>query len=158
MDAEFWVGAAFVVFVALVGKKLYGMITENLDKRAEAIRKELDEAVRLREEAQTLLAGYQRKQRAAADEAEAILEQAKAEAARLREDAARDLALSLERRAAQAEAKIAQAESQAVAEVRALAVDVAVAAARRLIADNLDPAGAAKLNDAAIAEVEDKLH
>jgi F-type H+-transporting ATPase subunit b len=157
-DATFWVAVAFVAFVALVGKKVYTFAAEALDKRAEAIRNELDEAVRLREEAQALLASYQRKQRSAESEAEEIVEHAKAEAARLAEQAETDLAAALERRTRMAEDKIAQAEAQAVAEVRDLAVDMAVKAARQLITENLDQTKAAGLVDEAIADLGKKLH
>jgi F-type H+-transporting ATPase subunit b len=157
-DATFWVGLGFIVFVALVAKKVYGLATDGLDKRAEKIRGEIDEATRLREEAQALLASYERKQRDAVNEATAIVEQAKAEAVRIREAAEADLAASLERRTRLAENKIAQAEAQAVAEVRGLAVDVALRATRRLIADNLDDARAQALADDALGEVETKLN
>jgi F-type H+-transporting ATPase subunit b len=157
-DATFWVAIAFVAFVALIGKRVYVMIVAGLDKRAQAIRDELDEAVRLREEAQALLAGYQRKQRDALSEAEEILEHAKAEAAHLAEQAERDLEAALERRIKQAEEKIAQAEAQAVAEVRDLAVDVAIEATRQLIADNLDETKTTTLVDEAIADLDKKLH
>ena len=157
-DATFWVAIAFVAFIALVGKRVYAMITAGLDKRAEAIRTELDEAVRLREEAQALLAGYQRKQRDAVGEAEEIVEHAKAEAAHLAEQAEKDLEAALERRIKQAEEKIAQAEAQAVAEVRDLAVDVAIEATRQLIAKNLDETKTTTLVDEAIADLDEKLH
>lgn len=157
-DATFWVAIAFVAFIALVGKRVYAMITAGLDKRSEAIRTELDEAVCLREEAQALLAGYQRKQRDAVSEAEEILEHAKTEAAHLAEQAEKDLEAALERRIKLAEEKIAQAEAQAVAEVRDLAVDVAIEAARQLIARNLDETKTTTLVDEAIADLEKKLH
>ena len=157
-DATFWVAIAFVVFIALVGKRVYLMITAGLDKRADAIRNELDEAVRLREEAQALLAGYQRKQRDAVGEAEEILEHAKVEAAHLAEQAEKDLEAALERRIKLAEEKIARAEAQAVAEVRDLAVDVAIQAAHQLIADNLDETKTTTLVDEAIADLDKKLH
>ncbi len=157
-DATFWVAIAFVAFVALIGKRVYVMIIAGLDKRAQAIRDELDEAVRLREEAQALLAGYQRKQRDAVGEAEEIVEHAKAEAAHLAEQAEKDLEAALERRIKQAEEKIAQAEAQAVAEVRDLAVDVAIEATRQLIADNLDETKTTTLVDEAIADLDSKLH
>lgn len=157
-DPTFWVGLAFVVFVAGIAKMAYKMIAESLDKRAERIRAELDEAVRLREEAQTLLAGYQRKQRDAVTEAEEIVEHAKAEAKRLAEQAEKDLEAAMERRTQLAEAKIAQAEAQAISEVRNLAVDVAIRATRRLIAENMDETRAQATVDQAIAELEGKLH
>ncbi len=157
-DAEFWVAVAFVLFVAAVARKGYRFITKGLDARAARIEAELEEAVRLREEAQALLAGYQRKQRDAARDAEEIVEHAKAEAARAAEQMERDLEAALARRTRLAESKIAQAEAQALAEVRDLAVDAAIGAARRLIAENMDEGGDEKLVDEAIAELGDKLH
>ncbi len=158
MDASFWVAVAFVLFVALIAKRGYRFITEGLDKRAGRIKTELDEAVRLREEAQALLAGYQRKQRDAVSEAEEIVERARREAARIAEQAEQDLAAALERRTRLAEAKISQAEAQALAEVRNQAVDMALAATRRLMAENLDQSRAEALIDEAIAELGDKLN
>ncbi len=157
MDASFWVAVAFVLFVALIAKRGYKFITEGLDKRAGRIKTELDEAVRLREEAQALLAGYQRKQRDAVRDAEEIVERAKREAARIAEQAEEDLAAALERRTRVAEVKISQAEAQALAEVRNQAVDMALAATRRLMAENLDQSRAEVLIDEAIAELGDKL-
>ncbi len=158
MDASFWVAVAFVLFVALIAKRGYQFITEGLDKRAGRIKTELDEAVRLREEAQALLAGYQRKQRDAVRDAEEIVERAKREAARIAEQAEEDLAAALERRTRVAEVKISQAEAQALAEVRNQAVDMALAATRRLLAENLDQSRAEALIDEAIAELGDKLN
>ncbi len=158
MDASFWVAVAFVLFVALIAKRGYQFITVGLDKRAGRIKTELDEAVRLREEAQALLAGYQRKQRDAVRDAEEIVERAKREAARIAEQAEEDLAAALERRTRLAEAKISQAEAQALAEVRNQAVDMALAATRRLMAENLDQSRAETLIDEAIAELGDKLN
>lgn len=158
MDASFWVAAAFVLFVALIAKRGYKFITEGLDKRAGRIKTELDEAVRLREEAQALLAGYQRKQRDAVRDAEEIVERARREAARIAEQAEEDLAAALERRTRVAEIKISQAEAQALAEVRNQAVDMALAATRRLLAENLDQSRAEALIDEAIAELGDKLN
>ncbi len=157
MDATFWVALAFVLFVALIGKKGYQLITQALDQRAQRIKTELDEAVRLREEAQALLAGYQRQQRDAVGEAEEIVERAKAAAVRIAEQAEIDLAAALERRTRLAEIKISQAESQALAEVRNLAVDMALAATRRLMDENLDENRAEALIDEAIAELGGKL-
>lgn len=158
MDASFWVAVAFVLFVALIAKRGYKFITEGLDKRAGRIKTELDEAVRLREEAQALLAGYQRKQRDAVRDAEEIVERARREAARIAAQAEEDLAAALERRTRVAEIKISQAEAQALAEVRNQAVDMALAATRRLLAENLDQSRAEALIDEAIAELGDKLN
>lgn len=158
-DATFWV---LVTSVAFVGLLFYfgvpALITSALDKRADDIRNELDEARKLREEAQQVLASYQRKQRDAEKEAEAIIDQAQAEAERLAVETQAALAQQVERRTKLAEEKIGQAEVQALQEVRAIAADVAVAAARRIIEEKLDDTKAARLIEKSITEVQSKLH
>jgi F-type H+-transporting ATPase subunit b len=157
-DPEFWVLIAFVIAIALVWRKATAGISQSLDARAARIKAELDEAQRLREEAQQALATYQRKQRDALKEAEAIVNHARAEAERFGEQARRDLEAAIERRRRQAEDKIAQAEAKAVAEVRAAAVDVAMAAARRIIGQSVDAARGARLIDDAIHALPQRLH
>src|SRR5512145_52030 len=123
--AEFWVAVAFVAFLLILAYyKVPALIAKALDDRADAIRKELDEARRLREEAQSLLADYQRKHRNAGQEAEAIVEQARREAEAFSAETRKALAETVERRRRQAEEKIARAEAQAVEDVRAAAVDM----------------------------------
>ncbi len=130
----FWVLVAFLTFVALViYYKVPAIIGKMLDDRADAIRKELDEARKLREDAQALLADYQRKAREAESEARSIIDQAKREAEALAVDARKSLAESVERRSKIAEEKIARAEAQALSEVRATAVDTAISAANELL-------------------------
>ena len=157
-SAEFWVAVAFVAFVAIVVRFGYRRIINALDTRAASIKHELDEAVRLREEAQALLAEYQRKQRDAVEQAEEIVDHAKAEAERLARVAEQDLEADMARRRQLAADKITQAEAEAVAEVRDTAATLAVDAARRLIRDNIDDKGAAKLIDESIGDVPKKLH
>ena len=157
-DPEFWVLVAFIIAVALVWKKAKVAIAGALDERAAKIRAELDEAQRLREEAQSTLALYQRKQRDALKEAEEIVSHARAEAERLAAQAQRDLEAALKRREALAGEKIAQAEQKALAEVRGTAVDVAIAAARKLIAEELAPDKRNALIDDAIAVLPQRLH
>ena len=157
-SGEFWVAVAFVIFVAAIGKLAYTKITQALDKRAATIKQELDEAMRLREETQALLAGYQRQQRDALAQAEEIVAHAHQEATRLAAQAETDLEQDMARRAQRALDKIARAEAQALMEVRGAAAALAVSAARRLIVSSLDEAGADKLIDDAIAELDGKLH
>jgi len=156
--AEFWVFVAFIIFVGLIVWKARGMIASTMDARGERIRSELEEAQRLREEAQALLADYQRKQRDAVQEAEAMLRAAEEEATRVRERAETDLAASIKRREQQALDRIAHAEATAQADVRNLAVDIAVAATRQILAEKLDEARASELVDEAIKEIPGKLH
>ena len=158
-DATFWAFVALVLFLGLmVYLKVPGVVTAALDKRAEAIRKELDEARRLREEAQALLAEYQRKGREAETEAEEIIDQAKREADALGKDAGRRLDEYVVSRTKLAEQKIAQAEAQAIQEVKALSADVAIAAAEKILGAKVKgPAGDA-LIARSIGDVKSKLN
>jgi F-type H+-transporting ATPase subunit b len=157
-DETFWVAVAFVAFIVVLFRPVKRMLLGALDARAAKIRNELDEAVRLREEAQALLARYERQQSEAAEEARGILEHAKEEAGRHSKEAAEALEAALERRRQQALDRIARAEQDAVAEVRGTAVDLAVRAARQLIAERLDEKAQAALVDDAIEDLDKKLH
>lgn len=155
---ETWVAAAFIIFVVLAAKPIGRAIAKALDERAARIKNQLDEARALRDEAEKLLAEHQKKQIAAAKEAEAILTRAREEAERIRQETAANLDAAFARREKMAMDKIAQAEAQAVADVRNQAVDVAMAAAARLLRENVDAAKGDALVDAAIAELDRKLH
>ena len=157
-DPEFWILVAFVVVIVLLWKPAGRAVTKALDDRAEKIRLDLDRAAKLRTDAQALLAEYQQKQRDALKDAEAILTQAKADAERLSAQAAADLDASLKRREQMALQRIAQAEQQALAEVRAAAVDIAIAATGKLLAEKLDAAKQDALVDGAIKELQGKLN
>jgi len=137
-NPETWVALGFVIVIGIL---LYvgapKMVGTMLDARAAGIKAELDEARRLREEAQALLAGYQKRSAEAEREAEAIVAEARAEAERYAADATTALGRQIERRAQQAQDKIAQAEAAAMAEIRGLAADAAAAAAEKLIAARL---------------------
>lgn len=157
--AEFWVGIAFVAFLLiLLYYKVPALIGKALDDRAAAIRKELDEARRLREEAQALLADYQRKHRNAGQEAEAIVEQARREAEAYATETRKSLAEMVERRRKQAEDKIARAEAQAVEDVRAAAVDMAIAAAEKILREKAAGASGAALIDESIRTLKGRLN
>ena len=159
MDNSFWALVALVVLIGVfIWQRVPGMVAKMLDERAEKIAAELEEARRLREEAQTMLASYQRKQREAQAEADDIVEAAKAEAERLVEDTRAELAEQLKRRARLAEDKIAQAEAQAMNEVRAVAADAAVAAARKIISEQIDAGKDASLIDQSINDLSGKLN
>ena len=157
-EAHFWVNIAFLLVVGLAWRPVSRAIAAALDARSAKIKARLDEAQRLREEAQELLAAYQRKQRDAMREAEEIIAHAKAEAERLAQQAARDLEAQLKRREQQAMDRIAQAEAQAVREVQNLAVDVAVAAAQSVIAGSLSSTQATALVDPSIRVLYSSLH
>ena len=157
-DSTFLVALAFVGFVALVLYfGVFGRITAALDARADAIRTELEEARKLREEAQALLAQYQRKRRDAEEEAQEIVSQARHEAERLAADTQKKLAEQVARRTAMAEQKIARAEAQATKDVRDAATEIAIAAAARVIADTADAARQDALIDQSLDEVRQRL-
>ena len=159
MDATFWATVALFIFLAIV---VYigvpGMIGKSLDARSERIRNELEEARRLREEAQTLLADYQRRRKEAEQEAADIVAAARREAETLVVEAKARTDEYVARRSALAEQKIAQAERDAVAEVRSSAVDIAVEAAGRLLADKVDSKADAALFKSALGEVKARLN
>lgn len=159
MDATFWTLVALVIFLGILAyMKVPAMISKSLDARADRIRNELDEARRLREEAQQLLAEYQRKRKEAEKEAADIVAAAKREADMLAEDARQRTEEYVARRAALAETKIAQAERDAVNEVRARAVDIAVEAAGKLLAERVDTKVGGELFKSALKDVRGKMH
>jgi F-type H+-transporting ATPase subunit b len=157
-DPSFWVGLAFLLVVAVTFGKVKAAATSGLDARAAKIRTQIEEARKLREDAQALLAEYQRKQRDAMAEAEKIISAAKAEAARLKVQAEKDLEHALSRRKEQALQRIAQSEAQALTQVRNSAVDAALAAAEAVIAKSLDGAKRDALTEKAIGDLAGKLH
>jgi F-type H+-transporting ATPase subunit b len=158
-EAEFWVAVGFVLVIALlVWKGVPAMVGKMLDARAAAIDAELEEARRLNAEAAALLTDYRKRAAGAEAEAESILAEARAEAARFAEDARKSLAAQIERRAGAARDKIAQAEAAALSEIRGLAADAAIAAAQELIVARLDEARAGKLVESAIKDLGDKLN
>ena len=157
-DPEIWVAAAFLIFVALTAKPIGRAIGRGLDGRAAKIKAQLDEARALRDEAERLLAEHQRKQIAAAKEVEAILARAREEAEHIRRESAASLEAALARREKMALDKITQAEAQAVADVRNHAVDIAMAAAAKLLKEGVDAGTGDELIDSAIKELDRKLH
>jgi F-type H+-transporting ATPase subunit b len=156
-DPEFWVLLAVVVFAIVVWRPARRAVVGALDERATRIRGELEEARKLRDEAEQLLADYRQKEREAAADAQAIIAHARDEAARIATQSTRDLQQSLERRQRLAEERIAQAEAKALDEIRAAAVDVAIAAAREVIVSELDERRGAAMLDAAIAALPQRL-
>ena len=158
LDPHFWVGVAFALVVAIIFRPVTRGIIAGLDARTARIKARIDEAFVLREDAQEMLATYRRKQRDAVKEADDIIAHAKAEAERLSEQAARDLEDSLKRREKMAMDRLAQAEAQAIKEVQDLAVEVAIDAARRVLAGTITADQAATLVDGAIKDLPQKLH
>lgn len=158
-NTDFIVLVSFILFLGvLVYFKVPGLLGGLLDKRAEGIQSDLDEARALREEAQTLLASYERKQKEVQDQADRIVAAARTDAAAAAEQAKADLKTSIERRMASAEDQIAQARASAVRDVRDQAIVIAIAAAKDVIAKQMTAAGGNQLIDDAIAQVDAKLH
>jgi F-type H+-transporting ATPase subunit b len=156
-DPEFWVLVAFVVLIAALWKPAKRMLIGSLDDRATRIREELEAARNLREEAERLLASYRLKQGEGAAEAAAIIAHAKTEADRLAAQSAHDLEEMLRRRQRLAEERIAQEEAKALAEIRGVTVDIAITAARQVIAAELDERRGGALIDTAISALPHQL-
>jgi F-type H+-transporting ATPase subunit b len=159
METENWVAVAFLCFLGLLAYLgAHRKALEAIDARQARIKSELDDARRLREEAQALLAEFERKGREAETEAEAIIAGAKVEAERLAAEAKSRTEDFVARRTKMAEAKIVQAEAQAVADVRAAAADAAVAAAEKILAAAAKGKVAEDLLSAGIEDVKQKLN
>jgi F-type H+-transporting ATPase subunit b len=158
MHAETWVAIAFVVFMGIL---LYigvpKMLAKTLDARADGIKKDIDEARRLKEEAQALLADYKKRRDQADAEAAAIVEQAKREADAISRETQAALEESLKRRTRIAEEKIARAEAQAIADVRSAAIDAAVSASESVIGGKLQSGAGRGLVDQGIRELKGRL-
>ena len=157
-STSFIVTVAFVMFFVFFGKKLFIAVGAMLDDRSDAIKFELDEAARLREEAQDMLADYERKQHEALAEAENIVAAARSEAERLGVEAAKQLESSLKRSEQMAKDRIAQAEAQALQEVRSVAIDVALEATAKILAEDVSGAKAKELINGSIGELGKKLN
>lgn len=151
MDATAWVSLAMAVFIAvLLWKKVPALIGRSLDGKIATIRAQLDEASKLRAEAEALKAEYEAKVAAAAGEAAALKSRAEEEAAQLMDDAQTNATALVARRQKMAEDKITAAERAAIADIRAKAVQAATAAAATLIAQNHDANADRTLVDSAI--------
>ena len=157
--ATFWATVGLVLFLALVVYlKVPAMLAKSLDERAGRITNELDEAKRLRAEAQALLVEYQQKRKEAEAEAAHIVAAAEREAEMLTAEARQKTDEFVARRTALSEQKIKQAETDAINSVRATAVDIAIAAAEKVIAQKADPVTQASLFSKAIGEVKTRLN
>jgi len=152
------VAVALLIFLALVWWKGRGAILGMLDKRSDTIRNQLDEARRLREEAEAMYADIAKKQQEAEATAASIIEEAKAQAARIERESQSALQTTIARRREQALEKIGQAEAEAIREVRAKAVDVAIEATRRVLTAEMAGSQGQAAVDAAIAELPQRLN
>ena len=158
-EAETWVAIAFLCFLGLLAYLgVHRKLIETLDQRQARIKSELDEATRLKQEAQALLAEFERKAHEAEGEAEAIIASAKAEAERLAQEAKTRMEEFVARRTRMAQTKIAQAEAQALADVRSAAADAAVAAAEKILSTAAKGKVAADLLAQGIEDVRKKFN
>ena len=158
-DPGLYVLIAFLIVIGVFARAgVHKMMVSGLDKRAQKIADELNEARKMREEAQELLASYQRRQREAEEEASGIVEQAKKDAARMTQEARAKIADQTERRIKAAEVKIARAEAQAISEVRGQTADLAIEAARIIIRDRMAGGAQGPFIDKAIAGLKEKLN
>ncbi|HCI47659.1 MAG TPA: F0F1 ATP synthase subunit B [Rhodospirillaceae bacterium] len=137
-DTNTWVLLGFLIFVGFIYKRAANIVTTKLDERADNIRKQIEEARTLREEAQAMLAQYQRQQRDAEKAAAELVSEAKVQAEHILKQAQIDAEAAAERQKKMAEARIAQMEAHAVTEIRAVAAEVAVQATRSLIEQKVD--------------------
>lgn len=157
-NPETWIAVAFVIFVALFLRYLAPQIGKSLDVRADKIRDQLEQASRLRAEAEALLAQYKSEQESMLKQAEEIVATAKRDAADMRTSAAEELKLALERRAAQAHEKIARAEADAVASIRTRIVEKATESARVMLAEQAAGAADEQAIARAISSIESQIH
>lgn len=158
LDTTFWVAVGFVILIALLGKKIAGIVTSGLDSRAVRIRAQLEEAERLRREAEAMLASATQKHAAASAEAKAIVAKAEEETNRLRTQAITDLEALLKRREQLALDKIGEAERRAIREVELMAVDIAMTATRAILTEKMTGPEGDRMIDAAIEDVGRQLN
>lgn len=158
-NSNFTVGVAFVLFLLLLWYLgVHKLIAKQLDDRAGRIRSELDEARRLREEAQELFAEFERKQKQVAVQADEIVQHARAEAEAAAVRAKADLEVSIQRRLKAADEQIALAEQTAIRQVKDRAVAIAIAAASDVLRERLGEDRQRALVDEAIEDVGRRLH
>ncbi len=157
-NPSLWVAISFILFLALIAKPAWKFVTSSLDKKIDEIRTKIEEATRLREEAQDILAAHKRKLSDAEKEADDIINQAREEAQTIKTRLTEDLEEALQRREKLAMDRIAQAEADAKEEVRVLTTDIALKAARDLLADAVQGYKADALINDAIKELPEKLN
>ena len=154
----FWVAVAFVIFVLIFARPVWKFSVKSLDKKINAIETSIEEATKLREEAQDLLASYKRKLATAEKEAEDIIGQAREEALTIKAQMTKELKSSLSRREKLALDRISQAENDATSEVRTMITDVALLATRQLLIENIDNKKADELINKSIVDLSNKLN
>lgn len=153
-----WIALSFFLVVGLIVRKVVPLAINGLDNRSAAINEEIERATALREEAQAILAKYQKKQRESLKEAEEIVQKANLEARRITKEAEQTVESALKKRMKLAVEKIEQAERQALLEVQARVIDVTVAATRQIIEGKLSQSTRDELVRAAADDLQEKLH
>ncbi len=157
-EAELWVAIGMVIlFGALIWAKVPGMAVKALDARATGIKAQLDEALRLRQEAEALLAQIKVQREAAEKTAAEMIANAVADSERMRVEAAARLEDQIKRRQQMAERKIANAEAQAAADVKAAAADLASQIAESVLKSRLAGLKSDPLIDRAVEQIGDRL-
>ena len=157
-NPSFWVAVSFAGFVLLSYKKIAAILTKTLDDRSARIRVELEQARKLREEAEAILADYKRKQAEYMQEAEQMLVKARSDADAYRKNAESDLKSAMEARTQQALDKISQEEAKAIQDVRNHVVDIALAAARSILIEHVSNLPQEELIKLVVSDIERKIH
>lgn len=157
-NPAFWVALAFITFVVLVFKPAKKFILSAIDARILKVKSELEEAARLKDEAQALMNKFEKEHRRSLEEVQGILAHARLEAERITKEAKEVLEFALNKRTELAMQKIAQAESGVLNDLKANALDITMDAARTLILENLSKEAAEEILSTAITEIEKKLH
>lgn len=157
-DPTIWVAVSFVLFVLLAVVFGRGIVTKMLDDKIENIRSQIATAENLRNEAQKLLMEYEAKQKAAATEAQSLLENAKRQAADLHARAEAELTSTMERRESMMKERIQRMEETAIDDIRRYAAELAISATTEIIAQKLDNASAQRLADESIRKVSENLN
>jgi F-type H+-transporting ATPase subunit b len=156
-DPRNWVLIAFILFFVIFGRKLWSALAAMLDGRGAKVRAELDEAARLRQEAEAMLRDAEARRAEALRDAQALVAGARTEAERVAAAAAADAEAAARRREQMAMDRIAAAEKAAVDEVRLTAAEVATVAARQVIAEGLSAEADSRLIDHAITQLPSAL-
>jgi F-type H+-transporting ATPase subunit b len=153
-DPTFWFMVAFLLFVALVGKKAWKFATAQMDWRKQSIERELEEAIKLHNNAQAFLDEMKQKNQQAEQHAEEILAHARLESERLQAEAAKEIEEFIKRREKLATEKISYAESQALKDIQNRAIEVGIEASEKILHTIIDQKNGAKLIDQALEEIE----
>ena len=152
-DESAWVALGFVIFIAIIWRKVGSALASLLDNRAQKIKDELSEAENLRTEAEAELKKFRALQDEAIEDAKRIVADAHIAADRIRQTAAKKAEESIKRREAQAKAKIAAAEVAVVNELRTKATSLAISASKEVLAEELDAELGASMIDDSLTQI-----